>query len=279
MTIKFYEKNAEGLYIQAQIEPFVFPGGEHHFKVEKEIENDTVAVMTGADANDLILLTLWADMTGNLKKTLILPYAPAARADRGTPFGARVYASLINNLELNEVIIFDPHSPTIVELLNNVRVVHSAEFMKNFIAGETNTGGNVGFVGVIAPDEGAVDRATEAAEVLEVPLFRAVKTRDFETGKLLDYKIVDKLPTEGKLLVVDDICDGGGTFALLAQASNLPPERLALWVSHGIFSGRAGENLKTYGSVYTTDSHPGCHNEDVKAFIAPLLSNLLASVD
>ena len=88
------------------------------------------------------------------------------------------------------------------------------------------------------------------------------KVRDFATGKLSTFQCED-LPETGRLLVVDDICDGGGTFMGLAQATGLPKERLDLWVSHGVFSRRAAQITSAYGCIFTTDSHPGHRNPDL----------------
>jgi ribose-phosphate pyrophosphokinase len=112
------------------------------------------------------------------------------------------------------------------------------------------------FVGIIAPDAGAAKRANEAATLYQLPVYQALKKRDAATGRLSNFTC-ETLPSEGKFLVVDDICDGGGTFIGLAKATGLPKERLALWVTHGIFSGKAADLKNFYSAIYTTNSHPG----------------------
>ena len=42
----------------------------------------------------------------------------------------------------------------------------------------------------------------------------------------------------------------------LAGATGLPKERLGLWVSHGVFSGRAPALADHFGEIVTTDSYP-----------------------
>jgi len=66
------------------------------------------------------------------------------------------------------------------------------------------------YTGIIAPDKGALNRAEALAHAFEVPLYIGGKTRDFETGKLTGFTM-ESLPEGGKFLIVDDICDGGGT--------------------------------------------------------------------
>ncbi len=66
------------------------------------------------------------------------------------------------------------------------------------------------------------------------------------------------LSEPGKYLIVDDICDGGGTFNLLAQEFEKDPvandSELHLWVSHGIFSRGLDNISPTIKKIYTTDS-------------------------
>ena len=138
-------------------------------------------------------------------------------------------------------------------------------------AGEADT-----YSAVLAPDKGAVERASKAAEALGLPLFTAAKTRDFDTGQLTNFE-VPELPQSGRILVVDDICDGGGTFRGLATAAGIGRDRLGLWVSHGIFSGAAGELTEHFAEIFTTDSHPGARRADVGAHVIELASYLASA--
>lgn len=281
MTLRFLARVPSGWTVTSQIEPFRFPAGEWHLRLPEEGKETTVAaVLYGTDADEIIQLGLWADaMRQRGHRTVAyIPYFPAARADRGAPFGGKVYADIINSFKLDEVVIFDPHSPVIVELINNVRVVDSARLVRQAIAGglpsDEWTAADKGYVGVIAPDKGARARAARAAAHLHLPVYQAEKIRDFATGKLSGFTVED-LPTVGKFLIVDDICDGGGTFVGVAEAAGLGPDRVDLWVSHGIFSGRAAENLKSFGKVFTTDSHPGAFNSEIGAQVLQILPPLM----
>lgn len=247
-----------------------FPAGEHHFTLGPAAGQQTPVrvLITGADANDYIKAGLWIDYAHQLRHKVeaVIPYLPAARADRGMPFGAKVYANLINSLEADQVTCLDPHSPVITELVHNLKIVESAAI----IAADPRIAQRK-YVGVIAPDAGAEVRAQKAADALEIPLFRAAKQRDFATGKLSGFSC-EQLPETGRLLVVDDICDGGGTFRGLAQSTGLSSDRLDLWVSHGVFSAKAARLRENFGAVFTTDSHPGHRNPDVNATIIPVSS-------
>jgi ribose-phosphate pyrophosphokinase len=66
------------------------------------------------------------------------------------------------------------------------------------------------------------------------------------------------LPARGRYIIVDDICDGGGTFNLLAHEFKADPQagasKLELFVSHGIFSKGLSGIDPVIERVTTTDS-------------------------
>lgn len=272
--IKAYATAPAGFTVFSDATEMAFPAGERHIKTPGE-SNQTPShvLISGADANDFVSAAMWIDHAhqGGHAVTAQIPYLPGARQDRGTPFGARVYANLINSMQADRVVCFDPHSAIMPSLINNLTVIHSDAVIAASLPNHQR-----GYVGVIAPDAGAVDRARRAAVALEVPLYQATKVRDFATGKLSSFEC-EELPETGRLLVVDDICDGGGTFMGLAQATGLPKERLDLWVSHGVFSGRAAQLTGAYGEIFTTDSHPGHLNPEVNATVVPLAAFLVST--
>lgn len=274
--IKAFATVPAGFTVFSDATEMLFPAGEQHIKTLPEsTQAPSHVLISGADANDFVSAAMWIDHAhqGGHDVTAQIPYLPGARQDRGTPFGARVYANLINSMAADRVVCFDPHSPVMPALVENLTVVHSDAVIA---ASLPNQGRD--YVGVIAPDAGAVDRARRAAEALGIPLYRATKVRDFATGKLSSFQC-EELPVSGRLLVVDDICDGGGTFMGLAQATGLPKQRLDLWVSHGVFSGRAAQLTEAYGRIFTTDSHPGHSNPDVNATVIPLAAFLAATAN
>lgn len=241
-------------------ETFQFPGGEWHLRNLNEgwLKDNwrdiaLVSHVHGADPNGLVRAALWADVAHETgcPFVLMLPYAPAARADRGLPGGARVYAQIINSMRADTVAVLDPHSWEGSYRIDHLLVVDHLPLLQKVLDRHT------GYDGLICPDKGATERSEKAAEVLGLDLYHADKKRDFATGKILGIKMVDELPRNGKYLVVDDICDGGGTFRGLADATELPRERLGLWVTHGIFSGRARDLFLDYEKIFTTNSHPG----------------------
>jgi len=57
-------------------------------------------------------------------------------------------------------------------------------------------------------------------------------------------------------LVVDDLCDGGGTFIGLGEAIKEinPKARLSLYITHGFFTKGLESLLEYYDRLYTTNS-------------------------
>lgn len=268
--IKFKARTTNGEIINSAVREFIFPAGETHVKREerRELEETEIAILY-ADENlhkDLFLLQMWSDyITRNdssVRQVAVIPYFPGARSDKPKsedPFGAAIYASVFAVNDIDEVIIFDPHSEIIVDELKKipaltVTVWNPADLFatpafKDVIDHQE-------YVGVIAPDKGAFNRASEVAEQLGVPVFTAEKVRDQKTGKILHFAMLETPPNEGSLLVVDDICDGGGTFAAIAGILKNRSGDLDIYISHGVFSGKALETLSnTYDHIYTTNSY------------------------
>lgn len=271
MPIQFFEADAQGAVVPSSYRTLRFPGGEQHAVEPDLVVGTQIAWVQAGGSEELFALAMWADSVRRAGATAValMPYLPGARQDRGRPLGAKVYADFVNQMRLDQVVCFDPHSDVMPALLDNCRVVPLASLPQ----WADGTWSDV--VGVVAPDAGARKRAETVAAVMGMPVFQANKHRDFQTGKLSGFSC-EPLPGEGRLLVVDDICDGGRTFIGLADAAGLPPERLALWVSHAVFSQGSELLADRFGTVATTDSHPGHENGRLTGVqITPLFDHLI----
>jgi ribose-phosphate pyrophosphokinase len=118
---------------------------------------------------------------------------------------------------------------------------------------------------LISPDGGALKKIYKVSEFLGgIEVVECSKSRDVKTGKLSGFKVyADDL--EGKdCLIVDDICDGGGTFIGLAdELKKKNAGKLYLAVSHGIFN-KGFESLTVFDKIFTTNSFKDFDNEFVK---------------
>ena len=80
------------------------------------------------------------------------------------------------------------------------------------------------------------------------------KVRDQLTGNIVRYKIVGE-PVGKNVLIIDDICDGGMTFKLLAKdLLAAGAKSVVLFVTHGLFS-KGLQTLKDSGiqRIYAQD--------------------------
>lgn len=271
--IELIAKNKEGFLAPSQANQTHFPAGEAHLSQLEGLEEvPFAAFIQGAEADDLIMLAMAADYANRAGDGLkaLMPYLPGARADRGVPFGAEVYARMINAMDLKEVICFDPHSPVITGLIHRLTILDTLEVLKRTVLNGSNN-----YSGIISPDEGSRARSGRIADAVNLPLIRASKHRDFATAKLSGFSCEELPDPDGRYLVVDDICDGGGTFLGLAEVLNIPKENLDLWVSHGVFNKKASRLKTAYENIFTTNSHQGNTNPEVNATVIDLLPFLL----
>ncbi len=245
-------------------ESFFFNGGEPHIKLDLGAFNDTaddinvsIRLKSMNDIGMLMVATEALQQSGYCKNiNLFIPYFPGGRQDRrmidGEPLTARVFADLINELDYDLITTFDDHSDVTNALLNNADNLNNHNFVQkavNDIIGNS-------WMHLIIPDTGASKKMLSLNQQLKFDsVIKCDKTRDVKTGKLSGFEVYsDNL--EGKAcIIVDDICDGGGTFIGLAEElKKKNAGDLYLIVSHGIFSKGFKELRKHFKGIYTTDS-------------------------
>ncbi len=247
---------------------FTFSGGEPHIKIETDFDHSEAITVTQRinSFNDLGLLCLTVDALKRMDVklgALVIPYFPAARQDRlmipGEPLSVKVYADIINGFGFEKVMVLDPHSEVTPALLDRCHVVTNNDFIQEVIQLIGNE------VILISPDGGALKKIYKVSEFLGgVPVVECSKSRDVKTGKLTGFKVyADDL--EGKdCLIVDDICDGGGTFLGLAtELKNKNAGNLYLAITHGIFNKGFDELKEAFKHIYTTDSFKEINHESV----------------
>lgn len=227
----------------------VRPSGPH--------EAPRVALVRTTSIDVLSAALFWVDALrerGFEAPHLILPFVPGARQDRLLCGGESDYlftlksvARMINARAFPSVTVIDPHSDVAPALIDRCRVVTTADCI-NPPAGK--------YSAVIAPDGGAEKRAQVVAQKLGVPLYHAWKKRDAGTGQLTGFGSEPPPDGNGPILVVDDICDGGGTFVGLRGA--LPSSAVVdLYVTHGLYTQGTARLLEGYRHLYCTDSIDG----------------------
>src|ERR1700722_6455547 len=167
---------------------------------------------------------------------LKIKYLPYGRQDKvvsnKTTFALASFAKLINSMYFDYVDIMDPHSKEAIKLIKHSRAEYPTEQLLKAL-NETRSDA------VCYPDKGAVEKYTQL--YLGTPYMYGEKVRDQRTGKILSYQLKTNNKYEpqigDRILIVDDICDGGATFILLAkELISRGITDVNLFVTHGIFS-------------------------------------------
>ncbi len=247
---------------------FYFSGGEPHIKITSDLSSASAVTITHRiqSFNDFGLLLFSIDALRRMDVSTIdvfIPYFPAARQDRvmvpGEPLSVKVVAQLLDSLEVNKVTVYDAHSEVTPAVLKNCEVITNHRFIQQVL---TEIGSDTL---LISPDGGALKKIYKVSEFLGgVPVIECSKMRNVKNGKLEGFKVYSENLDGKDCLIVDDICDGGGTFLGLAdELKHKNAGKLYLAVSHGIFS--KGTNLlkEKFEKVFTTDSFSDVEGEGV----------------
>jgi len=237
-----------------------YPAGEHQIRLTRAQADlvdkaDEVRVVSRTSLMPTALLIDAIKYVINGRRppylTLVLPYLPYARADRrftdADCFGIGVYGEHIDMMACDKVLTFDVHSSVAKRHIANLVSIKVDELITSIV----NTFPSKKDLTILLPDEGSLHRY---ALPKDVKTDNCKKKRNPATGVLGGFE-VPKITTR-QVLIVDDICDGGGTFVGIAQEikkQTEAPVDLFLYVTHGIFS-RGLDPLSIFRAVYCTDS-------------------------
>ncbi len=244
------------------LEPTIFPDGTSQiwklpedflmstfFRIDWRFENER-------EIFDILSLKKLLDTYSSICD-LYVPYLPFARQDHKistkNTFNLHVFSDLINTAKFNKVLSFDVHSGVAKELINNFVSINPKDF-QDWAREEFRA--DVRFF----PDKGAAGRYSLG---FNETVFYGEKERNWSTGKITSYEIIDS-SVEGKtselkdkrVLIVDDLCDNGGTFILAAKALyDLGVKEVGLCVSHCILKdGPKALHDAGITKIYTTNS-------------------------
>jgi ribose-phosphate pyrophosphokinase len=228
---------------------FDFPGGETGVKIELDAVNGLPAASRQTiwariqGARDFMTLALVTDALRRIDDTpinLVLPYVPYGRQDRvcvkGESFSLKVFAGLINGLGFKSVTTFDPHSDVTgalidrLKIVDQVAIVHAWDDLCNRLRAPN--------VMLVSPDAGANKKVSALAGYLgHRDFLRADKKRNLDTGAIIETIVYADDLTDMTVAIADDLCDGGGTFLLLAKVlRSKGASKIILYTTHGLFS-------------------------------------------
>ena len=267
-----------------QFEMFRYPGGEVQVRLtEKQIKilRSVQQVHVVARIKDGEIMAV-AQLLDAIKSVvphdikLILPYLPYGRADRrfvdGDCGGLQTFGRILNTFAGVEVVTLDVHSDKAAKYIRHFTNVSPKPIIDTVIS----TLASNQKIGVLLPDAGASRYGIDTNLVCE-------KMREPVTGKLKRFLVPPRSAFLKRgldaVLIVDDICDGGGTFEGIAQAMFDYGLDMYLYVTHGIFSKGYTSLSMRFKGIYTTDSfHSYPFVMDGRPTIIPCMGTILDQI-
>lgn len=233
-----------------------YPDGQIQLVLEDLDDNKfhLVILTRICNSDDLFILMQLSDIVNRrgLSCTLYVTYLLAARTDRlfswNTSFTLKIVMDVLKSFN-SEIMIFDPHSDVVNRLSDNR--VYEINFI-NMLINYTDIFDDSDNIVIVAPDEGAKDRLEHivTSSIFRNLIIYCSKTRD-ENGKVTEVKVKSESPIQvnkkTRLIVIDDLCDGGGTFMAIApELKKYEAKEVDLVITHSIQL----EGLKKVASVY-----------------------------
>jgi ribose-phosphate pyrophosphokinase len=248
----------------------VFPGGEVHVNAQHLPDkcSDFIVRTWLQTSEDVMQMLMVCDILKNkypdARFALDIGYMPYARQDRvcaeGDAFSFRVFVELLNTINPDVLYTRDLHSRAAFHTLahgltSEVRVHHQLDAIKNNVFLSTQIKDSD--ILIVSPDKGAQEKATHIASTFGCGILYGEKVRDAASGKLSGFQInIAGITIKDRVcLIVDDICDGGGTFLGLAEELlKHEPKEIWLYVTHGIFSKGLEIFDNKINKIFTTDT-------------------------
>lgn len=270
-TINFF--NPQHSSIPYQI--FTFPDGQPHIKIEVagiDVNDKDCSIYARiSNPTDLLLVLMAKDVlyTAGLRQfSLYISYLMAARMDRtmtnGEAFSLKIVGQVLNTGGFDSIKIFDPHSDVAPAVLQQAQPIDNIAFAQQAVAHYRSQHPHLQAADIclVSPDAGALKKVLKVSAALGgLDVVECLKIRDVKTGQLSGFKVFDESLAGKTCFIVDDICDGGGTFVgIAAILQEKDAAAVVLAVSHGVFS--KGTLLANVGHIYTTDSYKALQSSE-----------------
>jgi ribose-phosphate pyrophosphokinase len=225
-----------------------FSDGEIQPIFLESIRGDIVFLIqsTYAPADNLMELLLMIDAARRAsadKIIVVMPYYGYARQDRKdrprVAIGSKLVANMLVAAGANRVITMDLHAPQIQGYFD-IPVDHldsSAVFIPYI------TQLKLEFLTFAAPDVGSANRIREMATYFEVDMVICDKHRK-RANEIASMVVIGDVENKD-VVIIDDICDTGGTLAKSAALLKDKGARtVRALITHPVLSGKAYENIE-----------------------------------
>lgn len=242
-----------------KFEIITFPDGEPHFKFKEELNRkEEYSIITRiCNPTDLFILMQVGRILNRqgIIFDITISYLMSMRMDRvisfNEDFSLELVANLINSLNADRVSIYEPHSFRALQLIKNSQAINITTSLAK---------SHIKYTDVICfPDKGAYDRYYSSFSSNQCIILE--KKRDLDTGRILSLEIKEdsiysKFEVK-RIVVIDDLCDGGGTFILSANKLRevFPEAKLIINVCHVVNPKGIKAIAENYDEVYTTNTY------------------------
>ncbi len=246
-----------------------FSNGEVYCRYEESVRGADVFIVqptcsnldTGLSTNDAVMELLAmvdAAVGGSAHRVIaVTPWYGYSRQDKKSaprePITARLVARMLESAGIDRILTMDLHSGQIQGFFQKPCDHMTALFMLTQYFADLGLEDLV----VVAPDAGRVKLNKKFASKIGADLAILNKERPAQQVAEIGYVIGD---VAGKTaVIVDDLIDTAGTLKAAAQAvSDAGAKRVYAAATHGVFSGKAWENLASarFEEVVVTDTLP-----------------------
>lgn len=230
-----------------------YPAGEKHTVLTKRAatlcENTALTVEAHAGNFDDLCRIITADRIWKHVKLFVsppirwyVPYFPFARDDRRQTkeHGSELELAIELVREL-DITIADPHSDVAGQLRYIPQESAVSCYRQHGLFDDSPL--------FAIPDAGATRKAM--TWVNGSPWVQCLKKRDPATGKLSQFHCTQRDLEGSPVVIVDDICDGGGTFlGLASELKRCHAGPLTLAVTHGLFTKGTDILLQHFDRIY-----------------------------
>lgn len=238
-----------------------FPDGEVHLQLDElNRKEPTKVIMRIRNAEDLFLLMQLSDILHRQEvavEELHIPYLMSMRCDRVFSFdrsySLKIVASVVKSVGAKRTYIYEPHSQKSIDFTDCVDDNPTEDFIIEYVKSST----------ICFPDKGAKDRYE--ALWIQLDALCCEKVRNVDTGVLEGFKVMNpEIFKGGEITLVDDLCDGGGTFVGLApKLRELNPTKLRLIVTHAIQLNGIKRVAEVYDEVIISNTYADWDKESL----------------
>lgn len=226
-----------------------FSDGEFNFQIEENARGADVFIIQPtcppSDQNLMeLLIMIDTFMRASAERvTAVIPYFGYARSDKKdrprVPIAAKLVANLLTTAGANRILTVDLHASQIQGFFDiPVDHLYAAPIVVEYFKANP-----IENLIVVAPDTGGAERARAYAKRLEAGLALVDKRR--ERANVADVMNVVGDVRGKNCLIVDDMCDTGGTICKVADALHKAgAEDIYAFFTHGVLSGSAASNLE-----------------------------------